>query len=48
MLHRFNEILLGADDEYQTLNVEKKIFLSAIFLLTEVKKKFGIQRFINE
>ena len=39
MFHLLNEFFLGTVDEYQTLYVEKKIFLSAFFLHAEVKKK---------
>lgn len=31
----------GAEDEYQTLYVEKKIFLGAFFLHRAVQKKFS-------
>lgn len=33
----FDEIFLGTGDEYQTLNVEKKIFLTAFFLREQAK-----------
>ena len=42
------EKFLGTEDEYQTLYVEKKIFLNAFFDFLKTKSFFSLQTFINE